>query len=260
MKKTLLLVSICILSVISLNAKNSPAKWELIMTQPIETNNWDYEDDSIKVHMAIGSKTQEQKIQEYGGDNYYGINGDFCFQLENKTNNRIYIEWENVRVNNEKPVFDNDNTLKISVNDKREDETVTGKSSSLIRLLYTKKDKTALDRFLGGASTYIGDNYTRPWETEELKKTGLQTIDFLLPIRFSNGTTKDIKFHLEIRWTNTADLSQIKVGMKDKEVKQLVGTPESKTKNKETKTEIWHYTNNGDITLVDDKVTQIKKL
>lgn len=47
--------------------------------------------------------------------------------------------------------------------------------------------------------------------------------------------------------------------MKDKDVKNLIGSPESKTKDKETKTEIWHYTNNGDITLVDDKVTEVTK-
>lgn len=259
MKKTFLLLAFTIFGLINLNAKDSPAKWELRMTEPIVANNWDYENDSIKVHMCIGTKAQEQKLMEYKGDNYYGINGYFAFQLENKTGNRVYIEWENARVNNEKPVFDSDNTLKISSIDKREDESVASKSSSLIRLLYTKKDKTALDRFLGGASTFIGDNYTRPWVVENLKKTGIQTIDFLLPVRFENGPTKDIKFHLEIVWTNTADLSQIKVGMKDKDVKNLIGSPESKTKDKETKTEIWHYTNNGDITLVDDKVTEVTK-
>lgn len=83
--------------------------------------------------------------------------------------------------------------------------------------------------------------------------------DFVLPIRYESGKTEDIKFQLKLTWTNTFDLSLIKVGMKDKDVKKNIGSPESKTKDKNSDTEIWHYTNNGDITLLDDKVTVITK-
>ena len=45
--------------------------------------------------------------------------------------------------------------------------------------------------------------------------------------------------------------------MKSKEVKQAIGSPEYKEKI-EKGHEIWHYTNNADITIIDEKVQAIK--
>lgn len=252
--KKLLLLTLTILSVLNINAKGS-AKLEISMIQPIAADNWNFERDSINVVMGFYTRAG----LPISIDNSTACaNGEFGFQLENKTNHRIYIEWDNARLCGSRPIFGTDNLVKIKTNGKKEDESVPATSKSMLQQLYVEREPNFVEEGLG-MSLNIGSHVRSPWNSYELKRKGTATFDFILPIKYEKGKTEDIKFQLKLTWTNTSDLSLIKAGMKDKEVKKLIGSPESKTKDKDNDIEIWHYTNNGDITLVDDKVTEINK-
>lgn len=250
MRKFALLHVLAFLSIIGLYAKSN-VKIDLSMLQPVASDSWIYEDDSIKVSMYInltglnGGDIESHKE----GDFINSWSNTFYFKLENKSKHRIYIEWENSRLRNERPLFGTDNTL--TMKNKKEDEAVAAESSSILRCLYVTKSFQI-------SSLNINDKAEPPFDFNELKKKGLQQIKFLLPLRFEDGSTKDIKFDLTIKWTNLADINSIKIGMKDKEVKELIGKPENKSKPQKG-TVIWHYTNNANITFVDDKVTEINK-
>lgn len=254
MKKLLLLV-LLVLSALNISAKSSTAKLEISMLEPVVADNWIYEGDSINVKMGfytrVGLPINIDNSSECA-------NGEFGFQLENKTRHRIYIEWENARLGGSHPIFGTDNLVKIKTNGKKEDESVPATSKSILQQLYIEREPNFVEEGLG-MSLNIGSHVRSPWDSYELKRNGTSVFDFVLPIRYESGKTEDIKFQLKLTWTNTSDLSLIKVGMKDKDVKKNIGSPESKTKDKNSDTEIWHYTNNGDITLVDDKVTVITK-
>lgn len=255
MKKLLfLLLSFSILNVLSINAKGPTAKLKISMIEPIVADSWNYEGDSISVFMGFYTRAGLPISIE---NSTACANGEFGFQLENKTGHRIYIEWENARLCGNRPIFGTDNLVKIKTNGKKEDESVPANSKSIIQQLYVKKDPNFVEEGLG-MSMNIVSHVRSPWTSSyNLKRKGDITFDFILPIKYENGKIEDIKFKLRLTWINTSDLSQLKIGMKDKDVKKEIGSPERKTKDKDNDKEIWHYTNNGDIIFVDGKVTEI---
>ena len=238
MKRLLLLIFLSAL-ILKVSAKESPYRIDLKMLNPQTNDSWNCSDDSLDIEITIskGLKT-------------YNIWTNMLFSLRNKTSKRIYIEWENSRLCGQKPAFGTD--TKLNVNNKKEDEVVVAESNSIPRELLIK-DYRGLSGVLGATT------YTSPWNPDSLKKNGNDFFDFLLPIRFEDGKTKDIKFKLSISWINIADISNIKIGMNSKEVKQTIGSPEYKEKI-EKGHEIWHYTNNAIITIFDEKVQEIKTI
>lgn len=231
MKKTILLLILTSLGYVSLSAKDSHAKIIKSMIEPVIADNWNYSTDSIDISMNLES-------------------GNFYFQLKNNTSHRIYIEWENARVNGEKPFFGTDNLL--SSKNKKEDEAIMSGSYSIHQSLFIKNP------FYTGTSSFV--SWAKPpYNYQLLKKAGRDFIQFNLPLRDEKGKTKDIKFNLEIKWVNTADLSLIQIGMKVKDIKKLIGSPEFKDKDKNEDKEVWHYTNNGNVIIVKGKVTDIEK-
>lgn len=233
MKKIFILMFLLALTV-QVSAKESPYRIELKMLYPQTTDSWNYSDDSLDVSFSIAK-----------GAYTYNIWSNLQFVLRNKTSNRVYIEWENARLLDQKPAFGSD--TRLTVKNKKEDESVAAESNSIPRILL-------IEDFYGGFET---STYTSPWNPYSLKKTGKFVFDFLLPVRFEDGKIKDIKFKLLMSWNNISDISKIKAGMKSKEVKQAIGSPEYKEKI-EKGHEIWHYTNNADITIIDEKVQAIK--
>lgn len=247
--KRILLLSFLLLSVLCINARNH-GHWKTTMTQPVATNGWTFENDTVKVDMFIAFQSLEgdKLIKSSTDDEPFGY---FYFQLENKTSKRLYIEWENARLDGDRPTFGTDNML--NAKDKKEDELVVSGSKSITRSLF-------VDANHWSTSSALGENVRTPWLNYKLKETGIQTIDFLLPLRFADGSTDDIKFQLQLIWENTGDVSQVKEGMKEKEVKSLLGSPERKRKAKSYDTEVWYYTNNADITFTKGIVTSIEKV
>ena len=61
-------------------------------------------------------------------------------------------------------------------------------------------------------------------------------------------------------YLNITDASQVKIGMKPKEVKKFMGTPNSIKKFKIKNKENWLYTNNVLIMIEDKKVVNIVDL
>lgn len=237
--KKLLLLTFLLTLILKVSAKESPYRIDLKMLNPQTNDSWSYSDDSLDVVITIKK-----------GLDTYNIWTNMWFCLQNKTSKRIYIEWENSRLCGQKPAFGTD--TKLTVKNKKEDEVVVAESNSIPRELLIE-DYRGLSGVLG---TII---YTSPWNPDSLKRNGNEFLDFILPIRFEDGKTKDIKFKLSISWINIADISNIRTGMTSKEVKQTIGSPEYKEK-KEKGHEIWHYTNNAIITFIDEKVQEIKTI
>ncbi len=227
-------------------SKSTPGTIEVKIVQPnVDGKNY-FEDESVKI-----SFTWEGQILGTRGNN-------LTFRLENKTSERIYIEWENARTNGDRVILGEDS--KVTYRNKKEDEAVSANSSSMLREFFKERTTTAvgiagvgLGLINGWADHVYGDINT-------LFETGKSTVDFLIPVRFSDGKTTDYKLTVSIRYINTAPIEEIKVGMKDKDVKDILGSPNKKQKVKVTDTEYWQYTNNAMITLVKDKVTNIEMI
>lgn len=235
--KRILILTFLLTFIFKVNAKESPYRIDLKMLSPIENNSWCFSDDSLDINITIPN-----------GLTTYNAWEDILFCLTNKTANRVYIEWENARIMGQKPAFGTD--TKLTVRNKKEDEVVVAGLNSIPRTLL-------IEDYRGLSGLFGETTYTSPWDPDSLKKEGIKIFDFILPIRFEDGKTTDFKFKLLISWVNISDVSEIKVGMKSKEVKQTIGSPEYKEKI-EKGHEIWHYTNNAYITIIDGKVQDIK--
>ena len=240
------IISICFLQIFILCVcgKVSPYKIEIKMLSPIESDSWKYTNDSLDINFNFP--------KGYGYQTYL-LSGNIQFQLNNKTKERLYIEWENARLMGQKPAFGTDCKLGVRLNTKKEDELVVAESSSILRELLVER--------LSGLSGVLGKtSFGAPWGGEmELRKNREQIFDFILPIKFESGKTLDLKFKFSIKWINIADINLVTVGMDSKLVKKTIGSPESKEK-KDDNLEIWHYNNNADLYILNDKVSEIKKM
>lgn len=234
MRKLILLLFLVIETVVCV-AKDSPGK---IVVKVLPT-------DISLLNCAKDNKFEDDNIQMSFSLSY----GNFKFQLKNKTPNRIYIEWENSRVDNEKPIFGEDN--KITAKQKKEDEAVSGESSSIERSLFKENPLAAF------SSSWAIPAYANGLLS--LKKLGGSSVSLLIPIRFMDNTTKDYKLMVNISYINTADVSTIKVGMKSKDVKKEIGNPDDK-KDVGDDIEEWIYQHNVKITISKKVVTNIEKL
>ena len=225
-------------------AKESPYKIEIKMLSPIVSDTWNYSNDSLDVNIYLR--------KGYGYQTYL-LSGNICFQLNNKTKHRLYIEWENARMMGQKPAFGSDCQLGLRLNTKKEDEMVIAESSSILRTLL-------VERYAGLAGAFGKATYGAPWGTDiDLRKNKEKTFDFILPIRFESGGHEDFKFTFVIKWVNTADMNLIQIGMDKKLVKKTIGSPDSKDKIDDD-IQVWHYNNNADLYIQDDKVKEIHKL
>lgn len=108
--------------------------------------------------------------------------------LENCTNDRIYIEWENARCDNGKVVFGDDR--RITMNNPKADEAVSSLSMSL------RRGVTSADR--------IGSNYILPLFRIKLLKEGLSdNVTLKIPIRFIDGSVEEYTFNVKLSWEAT---------------------------------------------------------
>ena len=170
--------------------------------------------------------------------------------VENKRDERIYIEWENARTNGEKVMFGDD--TRLTVKNTKSDESIPSNSVSLTRSLYKENP------LYSSNSSFYSYALAIHKEIVGLKKLGGTVVSILLPIRFADNTTKDYKFRILVKYINTTDLSNVKIGTSAKEIKKNIGKPDYIKEIKGQKNvEIWVYTNNAELTKEKGKVSNI---
>lgn len=107
----------------------------------------------------------------------------FAFvSVQNKLDERIYIEWSNFRWDGSQIAFDNDSRL--FMDQPKQDEAIMAGENT---------DKYIVQKEL------IGSSWITPWYREkDFKKGGTQTSVMIVPVRFSSGKIKDYKIKFEI--------------------------------------------------------------
>jgi len=162
-KRTLLLMMMAFTFCLYVNAKKKPKP---ILKSKIE---------------VISKRSEKGTLLKFYAEAYDWDNTWIkYFYIENGTDERIYIEWENARVTNSRVVFGDDR--RISMGNPKADEAVSVHNRSIMR------DITG--------ETYIGRRTLLPlYEPEQLKKNIGQsdTTYLLIPIRYSDGTVEDFK-------------------------------------------------------------------
>ena len=166
-KKTLLLVMVFSLG-LSINAKKKP--------KPI-----------IKSKIEVSSKRSDKgNLLKFNADaSEYDNNWIKNFYINNETDERIYIEWENARVTDSRVIFSDDR--RITMGNPKADEAVSAHSHSI------KRDITG--------EWYIGSSFIIPlFVPKKLKKNlgQLDTTYFMIPIRYSDGTVEDFKLEFTV--------------------------------------------------------------
>lgn len=101
-------------------------------------------------------------------------------EIENKTEDRLYIEWENARLDNNKIVFGDDTML--TMRNEKTDEVVIAHAKTKKRL--TRRD-------------YVFENMVKKLTTKSIiKKNGSDSATFVLPIKY-NEKTYDLLLNLK---------------------------------------------------------------
>ena len=203
------------------------------MTDPIESDQMVFADDSVVISFK----------RLYGEIPY--------IEVENLTKRRIYIEWENARFNGDRVVFGEESRL--SMRDVKADEMVpAGDKSGHHRGFYQE-----------GLVTELGP--WNPFSDERILKNGKETARFLIPVRFSNGDTRDYKLRIvAYPYKDPIDYSGIELGMKTSKVKKLIGKADHVYKGKvrdgffKTKdVETWQYYGSVTLEFVENVLTEI---
>lgn len=166
--------------------------------------------------------------------------GDITFYMYNNNRERVYIEWENAKMNHSRIVFGDDSRLTMSRT--KADEAVMGFSSSETRDIYPQ--------------SYVSSDFVIPiYDTEKVSGGEKASFSVVIPIRFEDGRVIDYNIHIDVLYMNMADYSGLRIGMKKKEVKEIMDIP-NKIISRD-KQQIWVYTNNVQLILVNNKLTEI---
>lgn len=177
-----------------------------------ESDSIIYQDDSIRVTFEF---------------EYIPLNGVKYLMIDilNRTDNRIYVEWENVRLNQTKFKFLFDSLHKDDL--KKEDECIFGGESSGYRFL--EKDFNVTSSKVDNKEIY-------------LRKRGDTELQVRLPIRFQDKT-KDYKFIFKFSKYSEEEIDSLyalnkemmakkknlKKGMSRDEVEEIMGKPISES-------------------------------
>ena len=209
MKKLLiLLISTFIFT--NLSSKEKPFLSARLLYPYSENIKNGYEDSIIKVHFDVSEKALFLKV---------------C----NKTKKRIYLEWENFRIDDSAIAFDTDRRIKMD--EPKSDEVIFPDNCSTHNYLIPKK---AIE------DTYIG-NW---WDIDIIKKRGEQFSKIIIPIRVDD-TNIDYVFQIgvaciidgvrtEANTPNKEKVDSLYEGMRYDEVISAIGYPIYFTQNDKT--------------------------
>ena len=102
--------------------------------------------------------------------------------IQNKLDERIYIEWSNFRWDGSQIAFDDDSRL--FMNQPKQDEVIMAGENTYKNIVQ---------------KNLVGSSWITPWYREkDFKNGGTQTSEMIVPIRFSSGKIKDYKIEFEI--------------------------------------------------------------
>lgn len=114
----------------------------------------------------------------------------FRINISNQTNGRIYVEWDNARIDNNKVLFSDDRP--ITMNLKKEDEVIMA-GGSIYNKEITHKGKY-----------YDSMGLLPLFKEKEMKKNNrAYNYNLILPIRLADGSIKDYAFKIKVFWKVT---------------------------------------------------------
>ena len=216
MKKFLfLIISLMICS--NLSSKEKPYLSLRILYPYSENLTKEYEDSIVKIYFDVNEKSLYLKIY-------------------NKTKNRMYLEWENFRIDNSAIAFDTDRRLKMD--EQKSDEVIFPDNYSTHNYVIPKKA--------------VEDSYIKDWwNIDKIKKAGEQFTKVIIPIRV-NDINIDYVFCIGVACIvdgvkskanipSEEQIDSLHEGMKYEEVLSLIGYPISYTYNEKNFTA--HYFN-----------------
>lgn len=105
--------------------------------------------------------------------------------LRNRTQERVYVEWENARCQYDRVIFGDDR--RITMGNPKADEAISPMSSSL------RREVTGQGRIM---SDYILPLY----KVKDLKNGEKETVSLKIPIRFADGSVEEYLFHINLSW------------------------------------------------------------
>lgn len=223
MKKVSLIFTLLAVSILSF-AQGGDI--QALLVKPIMSDELTFSTDSIEVKFF-----------------YWKTDGELRIKIQNKTKERIYIEWENARFDNSRIVFGSDSRL--SMKNPKADELIHANSISHAKTIMPEG--------------WVSSDYviTLIDESRVMKKGGHEC-DIILPVRFSSGEVIDYTFLIHIYHFNPVDCSDIKLGMKPKEVRAIAGTPDNIFKLNGWQE--WTYASNVVIKFEGGVVTKIEDM
>ncbi len=141
----------------------------------------------IKTEISLTSKHSEEKMDDIELYCYvskydqYTINVSFF----SRAKERVFIEWEHARFNNDRIAFGDDNRL--TMRNHKADEAISSFSFSL------SKDILPV--------SHIQSDYILPIFKLDKIKSGESSYVFLkIPVRFADGSVEDYKYEIRIYW------------------------------------------------------------
>lgn len=210
----LLLFSVAVLMPITANAKepkmNRAIKRMLVFPyQQVKR----YESDTLVYRDSIIDVTFDLLSEPYRRTSTFGI------KLKNKTEERIYIEWENARIDHRKVVFGHDYVSKQ--NDIKGDECVIrGEESEYVFLFFRDGSSIENDDFM----------YKASWGTKDVSlilpiRKNNKELDYRFTIRFSLYDESEVDSLNSLREKMYTLSKQIKKGFTREQVEEILGKP-----------------------------------
>ena len=177
--KTIVSFCFCILSIIPIYSQNRDDLYKeikVMMSQPVESNDLHYSDNKIDIIF----------VPVYKKDGYYFIG----ITIKNTTNDRLYIEWENFRIDGSKAVFDDDRRLFLNL-EKRDEMVASGEESEYKEIM---------------PKNNVGNNDIYPLFGDE--SIGKKDIPMIIPIRFKDDIV-DYRFSITFSKYNEAEIDSM---------------------------------------------------
>lgn len=168
---------ICCLPTKSQNRKDLYKEVKIKLLEPYESSELKFSDNKVDIDF----------FPIYKSDGYYFMG----VTINNKTEQRIYIEWENARISGSKVVFDDDRELFI--NNKKSDEVVVSGEKSEYRSILPKDN--------------VGDYGLHALFSDDSK--GFRNIPIILPIRYNNNDVVDYKFIIQFSKYNEKEIDSL---------------------------------------------------
>lgn len=128
----------------------------------------------------MNKRSEKGKLISFSCRNAWETSTTFIsgFQVENGTDERVFIEWENARIENSRVIFGDDS--RITMGNPKVDEVISPHSRSISRKIT--------------GATYIKSSWiSELYNSKRLKENlgSKSTTDVKIPIRFADGSVEE---------------------------------------------------------------------